>query len=398
MYVPPPAALTHRLWACLPACLPACPTAMRCSNEQIKAPQTICRDRQAAQGAQLYTQLARLYPDSSSRPRLLGPDAGGAISPEYMQKLAESGASLFAYTYHEYSLSRDLNRSSSIAPSQLMTVSKCERKTKGLSVGTKGLPFHSTVQLWAGEAGGSGGGGLPNLTNSFVSGIWYLDSLGLYASTGTQVFCRQDLVGGFYGLLEDGCPFAGLDPRAPECTFYPPVPNPDYFAALAWKKTMGRRVLRATVRSADVDGDAGPYLRSYAHCSPPTVGPTVAQADAASTRGRGGGGVSFVLINTHSSSAINVSMGMALSKLQRLEWHFTSPGGGQGKLSMLNGVPLKISSNGSSGGWQLPSLAGVEAAGTDALVIQPGSYSFVSYPHADVVACKSDAAPGMLRE
>ena len=64
------------------------------------------------------------------------------------------------------------------------------------------------VELWAGEAGGTGGGGSDNVTNSFAS-IWYLDSLGLYAATGTSVFARQDLVGGFYGFLEDGCPFAG---------------------------------------------------------------------------------------------------------------------------------------------------------------------------------------------
>jgi heparanase 1 len=206
-------------------------------NEQIKAPQTICRDRQAAQGAELSVELARLYPDERRRPRLIGPDAGGAVSAGYVQGLAKAGASLFAYTYHEYSLSRGLNGSSYIPPSQLMTRAKCEGKTKGLRLASKGLP--SKIQLWAGEAGGTGGGGSPNVTNAFASGIWYLDSLGLYASTGTSVFCRQDLVGGFYQLLDDGCPFAGLDIRAPECAFHPPVPNPDYWAAILWKKSMG---------------------------------------------------------------------------------------------------------------------------------------------------------------
>ena len=60
-------------------------------NEQIKAPQTVCRDRQAAEGAALYQQLRALYPNGSKlgRPRLIGPDAGGPISSGYLRNLAD---------------------------------------------------------------------------------------------------------------------------------------------------------------------------------------------------------------------------------------------------------------------------------------------------------------------
>ena len=98
----------------------------------------------------------------------------------------------------------------------------------------------------------------------------------------------------------------------------------------------------------------------------------------------------MVLINTHSSSPINVSMDAAVSKLQRLQWHFTSPGGGHGRQSLLNGLPLAIKASSSGKEWQLPPMSGAAVAGTDALVIQPGSYSFVSFPAADATACKSD--------
>lgn len=100
---------------------------------------------------------------------------------------------LFAYTYHQYSLSR--GNSSYIPPSRLMTTSKCARKADQLKQASQGLPYPQQPQLWAGEAGGSGDGGSDRVTNSFASGIWYLDSLGLYAATGTSVFARQDLVG-----------------------------------------------------------------------------------------------------------------------------------------------------------------------------------------------------------
>ena len=64
---------------------------------------------------------------------------------------------------------------------------------------------------------------------------------------------------------------------------------------MLWKKTMGERVLRTSVRSAAVDGAAGPWLRAYAHCSPVALG------------GRDGG-VSLLLINTHSKLPVNVSV------------------------------------------------------------------------------------------
>jgi hypothetical protein len=180
-------------------------------NEQIKAPQTVCRDRQVAQGVALSQHLAQLYPplpihsrgassgdSAAGRPRLIGPDAGGTVSAGYLAGLAKGGSSLLAYTYHQYSLSRN---STAIPPSRLMSPAKAASKAKGLQLATKGLHWPAQqgvrVQLWAGEAGGTGGGGIDNVTNSFVSGLWYLDSLGLYAASGTSVFCRQDLVGAF---------------------------------------------------------------------------------------------------------------------------------------------------------------------------------------------------------
>ena len=60
-----------------------------------------------------------------------------------------------------------------------------------------------TEELWVGEAGGASGGGHPGVTDSYASGLWWLPALGEKAKSGHSVYCRQDLVGGDYGLLHD---------------------------------------------------------------------------------------------------------------------------------------------------------------------------------------------------
>ena len=103
--------------------------------------------------------------------------------------------------------------------------------------------------VWVPELGGAYNSGRPRVTNSFVSGFWYLDALGVLALAGTQVVCRQTLLGGSYALLELGGP--------PEAGGGGPPPrrlNSDMYAATLWRKLMGPRVLSVHVR-ADEDED-----------------------------------------------------------------------------------------------------------------------------------------------
>ena len=72
---------------------------------------------------------------------------------------------------------------------------------------------------------------LTKVTDSFVSSFWYLDSLGVLALAGTQVVCRQTLLGGSYGLVELGGP--------PEAAGGGPPPrrlNSDLYAATLWRR------------------------------------------------------------------------------------------------------------------------------------------------------------------
>ena len=69
-----------------------------------------------------------------------------------------------------------------------------------------------------GETGGAYGSGKNEVTNRFVSAFWYLDWLGTFALHKYSSFCRQTLIGGNYGLLQN------------ENGKY--LLNPDYFARI----------------------------------------------------------------------------------------------------------------------------------------------------------------------
>ena len=101
-----------------------------------------------------------------------------------------------------------------------------------------------------GEAGGAYNSGRPGVTDSFVSSFWYLDGFGILSEKGHSSFCRQTLVGGNYGLLQN----------TPEHE-----PNPDYYATLLWQRLMGRSVLGVT-RDDGGEGEGDRDILVYSHC------------------------------------------------------------------------------------------------------------------------------------
>lgn len=103
-----------------------------------------------------------------------------------------------------------------------------------------------SAQLWLGETGQAQLGGQRGISDRYISGLWWLDELGLGALTGQKVVVRQSLVGSQYGMLSQ-------DTLGP---------NPDYWNSLFWKKLMGRHVLHVTSEGLP------DTLRVYAHCTP----------------------------------------------------------------------------------------------------------------------------------
>eukprot|EP00479_Gromia_sphaerica_P001995 TRINITY_DN12354_c0_g1_i1.p1 TRINITY_DN12354_c0_g1~~TRINITY_DN12354_c0_g1_i1.p1 ORF type:complete len:155 (-),score=19.88 TRINITY_DN12354_c0_g1_i1:22-486(-) len=82
------------------------------------------------------------------------------------------------------------------------------------------------------------------ISDTFVSGFDWLNTLGSAAQNGHQSFCRQSLLGGNSALLDTA-------------TF---EPNPDYYSSLLFKRLMGKEVF-----STEIDKST-PQLRVYAHC------------------------------------------------------------------------------------------------------------------------------------
>jgi heparanase 1 len=76
---------------------------------------------------------------------------------------------------------------------------------------------------WLTETGHALYGGEPNVSDTFVSTLWWLDELGLLAREGVARVFRQSLIGANYGLLDEKT----LEPR------------PDFYASFLWKRLMG---------------------------------------------------------------------------------------------------------------------------------------------------------------
>jgi heparanase 1 len=176
------------------------------------------------------------------KPILVAP--GGFYEQQWYTKLLEiSGPSVVdVVTHHIYNLGSGNDPAlvkKIMDPSYLSQVSKTF-KDVNQTIQEHG-PWASP---WVGESGGAYNSGGRHVSDTFIDSFWYLDQLGMSARHNTKVYCRQTLVGGFYGLLEKG-------------TF---VPNPDYYSALLWHRLMGKGVLA-------VQTDGPPQLRVYAHCS-----------------------------------------------------------------------------------------------------------------------------------
>lgn len=87
-------------------------------------------------------------------------------------------------------------------------------------------PASSPAANWLTETGHALYGGEPDLSDTFVSSLWWLDELGVLAREGVARVFRQSLIGASYGLLDEET----LEAR------------PDFYASFLWKRLMGDSV------------------------------------------------------------------------------------------------------------------------------------------------------------
>jgi len=188
--------------------------------------------------------------------------------------------------------------------------------------------------IWLGETGNAQFGGEPGLSDVYLSGLWWLDELGLMATKDTQVVVRQTLSGLDYGMIDDG----NLAPR------------PDYWNSLLWKRLMGTKVFQVKVT-----GENATRLRAYAQSSP--------TAD---------GTVTVLLINIDPQKNASVHLNGLANQAARI-YEITSPDiFGQGV--QINGQKVEIGPDG-----QLPDLVdmGRSMPAGSGIIIHPLSYTFI---------------------
>jgi heparanase 1 len=163
-------------------------------------------------------------------------------------------------------------------------------------------------EIWVGETAMAWHSGRNGTTDAFASSPWYVNALGTLAAT-HRVHVRQTLVGGYYNLIDR----ESL------------TPNPDYFAALLWKRTMGERVLRASSSLPE-------SVLVFAHCAAPLA----AQA----------GGITLAFINLDEATTFSVSPIAGGPPLAPRSEYVLAPVGGQqsSREVLLNdaGSPLGV--------------------------------------------------------
>jgi len=193
--------------------------------------------------------LKQIMPET----QVLGPSCAfwpvvGELLPIFQRFLERAGHLLDAVSWHYYPQQsrRSPFATRRASPSRMIHTSFFDESRRWAAwVQRYRDQYAPQAEVWLEETGNAQCGGEPGLSDRFIAGFWWLDTLGLLARAGQEVVTRQNLSGADYSLINE----ANLDP------------NPDYWNSYLWKQLMGTTVL-----------DVGcfpqrPDLRLYAHSS-----------------------------------------------------------------------------------------------------------------------------------
>lgn len=254
------------------------------------------------------------------------------ILPEFM---AAGGDALDVISWHYYPqqsyrcplASRRAGPEVLLIPEHLAEIDTWAAEVEGLAAA-----HAPEAQVWLGESGNAQCGGEPGVSNTFVSGFWWLDQLGRLARRGQPVLVRQTLSGADYGLIGD----SDLSPR------------PDFWTSVLFKRLMGPEVLQVSVEGA-------PTLQLYAHCTPDQPG-----------------AVTFAWVNVDAEQTFALMPGLDLQM-----YALSAPTLDSASVE-LNGEPLVWPEDDTS-----PTLSPATGPG----ILPPRTYGFAVWPDAAAVAC-----------
>ena len=303
-------------------------------------------------------ELAALWPDTARRPPLLGPCSGmGENVPPWETFTAPFidaalPVGLGGFVMHSYN---NNGGGGWVRPGFLNETADQASGLRALldSSGAAALP------LWCGECGPHNGGGLPNVTDRARSSFWFTDALLGLPLLGVTRFSRQTLAGGRYSLLAND-------------DF---VPRPDYFAALAYRRLAGERVLNVSVAPSAAHGDAagavdiGASLRVYARC-------------AAAALALPPGSLTLTYINVDEAASFSISVPGLAPGASREDFVFAPLGGDDLATALtLNGAELAVN------GDAPPPLNGSPGDASAPVLAAPRTFGYVVFAGAGAQAC-----------
>ena len=315
----------------------------------------------------LFSLIEELWPTSSQKPRLWGPDADGAGATgssslsglthylaDFAGNMSAANIPLGVLTHHEYIMmtSDTVLNATALDASAFNAVAIVAAVRK----------VNENVPVWAGEIAphiGSSNGNTTNTGNCsnnklcgrFGSVIWYADAMGAKSRAGVAGFARQDLVGASYALINTSL-LGEPDTAVGDFT-----PSPDYYLLYLWQRLVGARVLDVTIQGG------GRSVRAYAFC----------------TRGTNSS-ATLVLINIGASSVCVGIPSFVPSGMNLTVFSLTAGDSTQGIESwdiQLNGKILSLQENG-----MLPDLRGANLSGAS-VTLESTSVTIVVAPVGD---------------
>ena len=164
-------------------------------------------------------QALRVGPASAVWPIIGEPHP---LIPGFCRSSAGNAVDVLSYHFYPQQSQRGRFAVRRARPYTLLNARRLDgarRPVKRVQLAAQGTAAQK-ARIWITESGHALYGGEPGISNTFLSTLWWLDQLALYAVEGIDAVFRQTLIGSDYGLLEEKT----LRPR------------PDYYASFLWKK------------------------------------------------------------------------------------------------------------------------------------------------------------------
>jgi len=102
------------------------------------------------------------------------------------------------------------------------------------------------------EAATQAGGGCEGLSDRFVSGFWWIQTLGMAAEAGIDRVHRQDVAGFSFNHRASHYQLAGVAGWVNSSTSGPLSPHPDWFASILHKQLVGNAVLSSKLSAEKI--------------------------------------------------------------------------------------------------------------------------------------------------